>query len=851
MRLSHSLGQHYGLTNLLKPRLSHNPQQDLEEKGVIDSGCSRHMTVNMSYLTDFEEIDGGYVAFGGNPKGGKITGIGTKACNNAGKVRMKMVPGKDYILLPLWTADPPLSQSSKSSPNAGFKPLGDNEKKVTEEPRKEGGDPSKEDKRDDQEKDASVNNTNNVNTASDGNNTNIVNVVSSTVNAAGIEVNVVGTKISIELPDDPNMPALEDIVYSDGNKKDKRGIVIQNKARLVTQGYTQEEEIDYDEVFAPVARIEAIRLFLAYASFKYFVVYQVDVKSAFLYGKIEDEVYVCQPLGFEDSDFLDRVYKVEKALYGLHQAPRAWYETLSTYLLDNGLQRGNIDKACLSEGTKMISMGELTFFLGLQVKLKEVGIFMSQDKYVTEILKKFGFTDVKTASTPMETQKPFLKDEDGKEVDVHLYRSMIGSLMYLTSSRPDIYFTCFPDASYQVNLQEIHPFDLVAYTDSDYAGACLDRKSTTGDFLTKALDTRRFQELDLLLLECSIFKVLIMKMATVKAKTVNGEVQLQALVDGKKIIVTEASVRCDLQLDDEEDEAVNEEKDELKELMDFCTKFQQRVLDLENTKTAQAQEITSLKLRVKRLEKNGGLRTHTLKRLYKVGLTARVESSDDELSLGEEDTSKQGRKIYDIDADEDITLENVHDTKMFDVNDLHGEEVFVEKGVPVKEVSTVGKVNTASIATTVGAAATITTEEITLAQALVEIKTLKPKVNVQDKERLTKEKAQQIEEANIVSWDNVQEMIDVDYQMAQQMQVEEQEKLSIKDKSKLFVQLLEARNKHFAAIKEKEKRNKPPNKAQKRNTMFTYLKNMAGYKHNQLKNKSFHDIQKLFDKAMK
>ncbi|GJX33709.1 putative ribonuclease H-like domain-containing protein [Tanacetum coccineum] len=120
------------------------------------------------------------------------------------------------------------------------------------------------------------------------------------------------------------------------NKKDERGIVIRNKARLVAQGYTQEEGIDYDEVFAPVARIEAIRLFLAYASFKDFVVYQMDVKSAFLYGKIEEEVYVCQPPGFEDPEFPDRVYKVEKALYGLHQAPRAWYETLSTYLLDNG-----------------------------------------------------------------------------------------------------------------------------------------------------------------------------------------------------------------------------------------------------------------------------------------------------------------------------------------------------------------------------------------------------------------------------------------------------------------------------------------------------------------------------------
>ncbi|GJW35653.1 putative ribonuclease H-like domain-containing protein [Tanacetum coccineum] len=124
------------------------------------------------------------------------------------------------------------------------------------------------------------------------------------------------------------------------NKKDERGIVVKNKARLVAQGHTQEEGIDYDEVFAPVARIEAIRLFLAYASFKDFVVYQMDVKSAFLYGKIEEEVYVCQPPGFEDPHFSDKVYKVEKALYGLHQAPRAWYETLSTYLLDNGFHRG-------------------------------------------------------------------------------------------------------------------------------------------------------------------------------------------------------------------------------------------------------------------------------------------------------------------------------------------------------------------------------------------------------------------------------------------------------------------------------------------------------------------------------
>nr|GEY92705.1 hypothetical protein [Tanacetum cinerariifolium] len=221
-----------------------------------------------------------------------------------------------------------------------------------------------------------------------------------------------------------------------------------NKARLVAQGYTKEEGIDYDEVFALVVRIEAIRLFLAYASFKDFIVYQMDVKSVFLYEKNEEEVCVCQPPGFEDPNFPDRVYKVEKALYGLHQAPRAWYETLSTYLLENGFQRGKFDKTLFIIRHK----GDI---LLVQVYKKDE-IFVSQDKYVAEILNKFGFTEVKTASTSMETQKLLLKDEDSKEVDVHMYRSMIGSLMYLTSSRPDIMFAVCACARYQVNPKVSH-----------------------------------------------------------------------------------------------------------------------------------------------------------------------------------------------------------------------------------------------------------------------------------------------------------------------------------------------------------------------------------------------------------
>ncbi|GJT14539.1 retrovirus-related pol polyprotein from transposon TNT 1-94 [Tanacetum coccineum] len=249
-----------------------------------------------------------------------------------------------------------------------------------------------------------------------------------------------------------NMPNLEEIVYSDDddevgaeadmnnldtivpvyrNKKDDRGIVVRNKARLVAQGYTQEEGIDYDEVFAPVAKIEAIRLFLAYASFMNFIVYQMDVKSAFLYGTIEEEVYVFQPLRFEDPKLSNKVYKVEKALYGLHEVPKAWYETLSTYLLENRFRRGTIDKNLFIKKDK----DDI-----LLVKQKDDGIFISQDKYVTDILKKSDFATMKTASTPMETNKALLKDE---------------KLRY-------------------------SPFDLEAFFDCDYAGASLDRKSTTG-----------------------------------------------------------------------------------------------------------------------------------------------------------------------------------------------------------------------------------------------------------------------------------------------------------------------------------------------------------------------------------
>ncbi|GJQ97010.1 retrovirus-related pol polyprotein from transposon TNT 1-94 [Tanacetum coccineum] len=227
---------------------------------------------------------------------------------------------------------------------------------------------------------------------------------------------------------------------------------------VVAQGHRQEEGIDYDEVFAPVARLEAIRIFLAFASYMGFIVYQMDVKSAFLYGKIDEEVYVSQPPGFLDPKYPQKVYKVVKALYGLHQAPRAWYATLSTFLLKDMVQKEEtIDKLSPKEDKhdsyKFKSMWMISS-LGLQRNIglnrRRCGIFISQDKYVAEILKKFDFANVKTTSTPIETQKPLVKDEEASDVDVHLYRSMIGSLMYLTASRPDIMFAVCACSRFQV-----------------------------------------------------------------------------------------------------------------------------------------------------------------------------------------------------------------------------------------------------------------------------------------------------------------------------------------------------------------------------------------------------------------
>ncbi|GJS09671.1 retrovirus-related pol polyprotein from transposon TNT 1-94 [Tanacetum coccineum] len=324
------------------------------------------------------------------------------------------------------------------------------------------------------------------------------------------------------------------------NKLDENGIVSRNKARLVAQGYNQQEGIDYDETYAPVARLESIRILLAYACALDFKLFQMDVKSAFLNGFINEEVYVAQPPGFIDFQKPDHVYKLKKALYGLKQAPKAWYDRLKAFLIKHEYKMGMVDNTLFTKKRslnliivqiyvddiifgstcqdmcddfakimhdefEMSMMGELNFFLGLQIKQMEDGIFFNQSKYIKEMLRKFGLEDSKPIKTPMSSDTKLTKDEECESVDSTKYRGMIGSLLYLTISRPDIMFSVclcarFQEAPKTSHLQAVkrifryikgtmhlglwYPkgtgIKTVVYADSDHAGDYVDRKSTSG-----------------------------------------------------------------------------------------------------------------------------------------------------------------------------------------------------------------------------------------------------------------------------------------------------------------------------------------------------------------------------------
>nr|GEV58256.1 hypothetical protein [Tanacetum cinerariifolium] len=480
------------------------------------------------------------------------------------------------------------------------------------------------------------------------------------------------------------------------NKMDERGIVVRNKARLVTQGHTQEESIDYEEVFAPFARIEAIRT-------------------------IEEEVYVCQHLGFEDPDYPDKVYKVVKALYGLHQAPRAWYETLANYLLENGFQRGKIDQTLFNKRQK----GDI-----LLVQ-KSDGIFISQDKYVAKILRKFGLTDGKSASTLIDTEKPLLKDPDGEDVDVHTYRKKViitedtvREALHLDDAES---IDCLPKEEISIELASMgyeKPSTKLTFYKALFLSRwkflihtilqCMSAKRTAWNEFSSSMASaviclatgRKFNFLkyifDSLIRNVDsssnfymyprflqlIIRAQVGDLSSYTTKYSSSALTQKVFANMRKVEKGFSGVETLLfegmiviqQADDVEvvvgvdtDDVVADDvpaaeptlpspsptkppplsqelpstsqpttvsMDLLYTLMETCTTLTRRVENLEQDKIAQPLEITKLKQRVKKLKRKNKVKVSGLRRLKKVGTAQRVEFSADTVMNDQEDVSK-------------------------------------------------------------------------------------------------------------------------------------------------------------------------------------------------------------------
>nr|GEW06205.1 hypothetical protein [Tanacetum cinerariifolium] len=859
------------------PKVEGNPQQkEYMQKGVIDSGCSRHMTGNKCYLYDYEDYDGGFVSFGDGK--GRIPGKGIKRefsvtrtpqQNGVAKrknktlieaTRTMLVDSKFpttfwaevvntacYVLnMALFTKPHnkiPYELIHERPPPIDFmKPFGcpitilntkdslgkfdgklmtdflllvagkqtngiagtkdsivtgpkdsvvDTGKKATEVDEslvlENGG-------HDDQvirsefegilqqeSQTKHVNSTNSFNTIVLPVNTagpSFANTASpSQINAAGTpaKVDMNNVVLSYIIPDAPITKFLKDYpkdqtsgqLVLNGvfrNKKDKRGIVVKNKARLVAQGHTQEECIDYDEIFAPVATIKAIRLFLAYASFKDFVIYPMDVKSAFLYGKIEAKVYVCQPPGFKDPNLLDKVYKVEKALYGLHQALRA-----------------------------------------------------CQEKYMANILKKFDFTTMKTASTLIEPNKALVKDAEAEDVDVYLYRLMIGSLMYLTASRLDITFAVcaslvdgkkiiINEASIRrdLRLDDVKVPKLLPGMNS---AALCDMSHHKEIFINPSLTKKVFANMKRVGTGFSRVITPLFETMMVQAPKEVGDIPTDT--QDNPFLLNHHLLNH------------NQEGNRYLRFLTLSHKPRKEYLHLlmiYYPMTNQASKIEKLKKRVKKLERKKKKRNHGLKRLYKVELSARVESSKDEEGLDQ-------RRIKDQD--------------LFGVYDLDGDEVFVDvtTGEDVEQDAIVAKSVEGIAAAT---ALQISKDELTLAQTLMEIKAAKPKAKWNEANR-----------AIIKEWNDVYSTIDADRKLAEQIQAQEREQLYIEERSKLLAEIIESRRKYFAGKRVEEIRNKPPIMAHQKSLMCTYMKNIKGFKQKDFKGKSFDDIKKMFDKVYK
>lgn len=346
-----------------------------------------------------------------------------------------------------------------------------------------------------------------------------------------------GTWERVELPKGKNVISLKWIFKT---KFLPDGSIQKYNARLVVRGFSQQQGIDFDETFSPVARFETVRLILALAAQKQWTVFQFDVKSAFLNGDLEEEVYVSQPPGFENWKEENKVYRLRKALYGLKQAPRAWYSKIDNFFHENGFERSQHEptlylkrqgddlvivslyvddmiytgssvhliaefQQSMKSMFDMTGLGELRYFLGLEICQTDGGIFMSQKKYLEDTLKRFNMLTSKVAETPMNINEKLSSDDDSGMADATLYMSLVGRLIYVTHSRPDVAFSVgmvsrfmhkptrhhlgaakrilrylAGTIEYGIWFRKTDDFRLNGFSDSDWAGSIEDRRSTSG-----------------------------------------------------------------------------------------------------------------------------------------------------------------------------------------------------------------------------------------------------------------------------------------------------------------------------------------------------------------------------------
>nr|GEX48483.1 putative ribonuclease H-like domain-containing protein [Tanacetum cinerariifolium] len=664
-----------------------------------------------------------------------------------------------------------------------------------------------------------------------------------------------------------------------GNKKDKKGIMVRNKARLVTQGHRQEEGIDYEEDFAPVARIEEIRFFLAYGSFMGFLVYQIDVKSAFLYGTIKEEVYVTQPPGFKDHDHPYKVYKVVKALYGLHQAPRAWYDTLANYLLRNGFQRGRKDptlfikkqkedillvqiyvddiifgftnkelctvfEKLIKDKFQMSSMGELTFFLDLQMKFD---------------------------STPVDLKKPLVKDRDANDVDVHLYRSMTGSLMYLTTSRPDIMFATNDVVRLQALIDRKKALiteDMVRQTlhlDDAESIDCLPNEEIFAELVRMGL-VRNVDSSSKFYMYPRFLQLMIAAqvgdLSSHTTKYISPTLtQKQAADDVADVVVDDAAADVDDVVADVDveptppspiptttpplpqqevtstpppsphqspiaqlsspppqqqpsrpshDAAIS--MDLLNTLLEACTTLTMKVKALEQDVIAQALEITKLKQRVRKLEK---------KRKLKV-------------SGG---CIQTGGKIVKLDIDEDVTLEEVAAKVAKKDVDAHGRQEESQAQVYHIDLEHTGKVLSMQDDELEPAELKEVIKVVTTAKLMTKVVTAAATTITVALNDVRKRKGVVIRDPE---------------ETATPSTIVNSEPKS-KDKGKgilddVIEQVKRKEKQDNAVLRYQALKRKPQTEAQARKNMMAYLKNMAGFKMEFFKGIIYDDIRPIFEK---